>query len=568
MRRLGQLRFRNRLIVGVLAVAVPLSSLLVLVLTQQASAELEEQTEGRLSRRAAAIAQEVDGFVRERGGDVRALAKLAAFLPPADREATLDEIVRESESFANAVLYAPDGAVLAAAEPTTVPQAAGADWFRQAVAGNSVDSGVFLEAGELRWIYAAAVRERDGRVSAVVAVDVSVSRLDAVIGDLRLGRSGEVILVDKEYRLVFSSALTRRQSDADLAAEGIGSTKAATEAPSAGLRGENGSVRYTDYRGREVFGGYAPVTRQGWAVVAKEDRSEALAAVSEQRRHGVALILLGIGAFAIFAAFFARRESSHMRRLVEENRKASSELNLNANELSASANELAGSAAQQSAAVTETSATMEELSRTFSAIAETIEEVAAQVVETKDSLVAAEHDVQASSERTLVLAARVNDISALLVLINEIADQTNLLALNAAIEAARAGEAGHGFAVVAEEVRRLAERSKISAAEIAGIIAGAQGETNATVMVMEKGAKQMRSGLDLLEAVTGAAEQVRLTVLQQRAATEQVVQAIEQSSSAARQVSATTQQIAVGSSRLSDLAADLEASAAATAARF
>ena len=100
-----------------------------------------------------------------------------------------------------------------------------------------------------------------------------------------------------------------------------------------------------------------------------------------------------------------------------------------------------------------------------------------------------------SSERTLALAGRVNDIDALLDLINDIADQTNLLALNAAIEAARAGENGLGFAVVADEVRRLAERSKTSAGDIASIVAAVQGETNATVMAMEKGAKQMQQGL-------------------------------------------------------------------------
>src|SRR5207302_1296890 len=130
--------------------------------------------------------------------------------------------------------------------------------------------------------------------------------------------------------------------------------------------------------------------------------------------------------------------------------------------------------------------------------------------QTRDNLEEAEDDIQASSGRTLALAGRVHDISGVLSLINDIADQTNLLALNAAIEAARAGEGGRGFAVVADEVRRLAERSKTSAAEIAGIVEAVQGETSATVMAMEKGARQMQSGLALLEVVTDAAGPVRL----------------------------------------------------------
>jgi methyl-accepting chemotaxis protein len=233
----------------------------------------------------------------------------------------------------------------------------------------------------------------------------------------------------------------------------------------------------------------------------------------------------------------------------------------NVDQLSAVVQQLAATTAEQSSGVAETSATMEELARAAASIAETVDQVATQADTTRTNLEHAQSDIRASGERTLALADRVGEVGVTIALINEIADQTNLLSLNAAIEAARAGDGGRGFAVVADEVRRLAERSKASAADIAKVIEGAQSESNATVVEMERSARQMQEGLALLGEVADATARVRLTTQQQRSATEQVVVTMEQISSSSGQVSATAQQIAASAGQLASLAADLEQTA-------
>ncbi|MHB8085484.1 MAG: methyl-accepting chemotaxis protein [Dehalococcoidia bacterium] len=162
--------------------------------------------------------------------------------------------------------------------------------------------------------------------------------------------------------------------------------------------------------------------------------------------------------------------------------------------------------------------------------------------------------IEAASERVSGLGTRSREIGKIVATINDIADQTNLLALNAAIEAARAGEQGRGFAVVADEVRKLAERASSSTEEIAELINGIQTGVSQTITAMEKGTEQIASGYQL---ATNAGQSLEEILKQSRQMGDQV----EQISAASEQLNAMSSEMV----KLSDnISAIVEENTAAT----
>lgn len=154
-----------------------------------------------------------------------------------------------------------------------------------------------------------------------------------------------------------------------------------------------------------------------------------------------------------------------------------------------------------------------------------------------------------SAKKIKELAERSGEITAVLEVIRKIADQTNLLALNAAIEAARAGEAGRGFAVVADEVKRLAEGSAKSSEEIDGLIKQIQDDARDTVESIEGGSKEISEGrividkaLKALNEIASKVREVSVNVMDVANTTQAQVVEIEQLSKSASEIAAVSEQ--------------------------
>jgi methyl-accepting chemotaxis protein len=253
--------------------------------------------------------------------------------------------------------------------------------------------------------------------------------------------------------------------------------------------------------------------------------------------------------------------------------------------LQAAANQQVSGAKEQATAMNEITTTISELLATSRQIAESAQRVARvstetasaarngddTVQKTQSSVAAIKRQVDVIVGHMIELGKKSQQIGGILEIINELAEQTNILAINATIEAAGAGEMGRRFAVVADEIRKLADRVGGSTKEIRELVDDIRAAVNTTVMATEGGSKAVEAGTrqfgevatsfkqiaGLVTTTSEAAREIELSTKQQSSAVEQVNLAVANVSQAAKETEASSSQSLQTSSELTNLSRDL-----------
>ncbi|MCF6149815.1 MAG: hypothetical protein E3K37_14265 [Candidatus Kuenenia sp.] len=304
--------------------------------------------------------------------------------------------------------------------------------------------------------------------------------------------------------------------------------------------------------------------RGGISVVAPMDSVKA--AIAANRNFNI----MGNGIYVLLISgvifFITKGVVSLLKRMVHNLNAGAEEVAAAASEISSSSQILADGASQQAASVEETSASIEEMASMTAKNADNAEEANQLTVKAKTSAEDGNETMKSLQAIMRELHGGNNQILAIIKSIDEIAFQTNLLALNAAVEAARAGEHGKGFAVVADEVRNLAQRCATASKETADLInARVQSNDNALKITeafaekLKEIALDTKKVADLVGEISAASREQSEGVGQIGTAITSIDNVTQQNAANAEQMASASEQLSAQSENLSEIVYELAA---------
>jgi methyl-accepting chemotaxis protein len=284
--------------------------------------------------------------------------------------------------------------------------------------------------------------------------------------------------------------------------------------------------------------------------------AERASATSSRSQWLIVLMFILSAAVGVIVHLVLRTVNQRLTHFAERLMSAAQKVLNASSQVSSSSQSLAQGTSEQAASLEETSATTEEISAMTAQNAQKTAAAAEMVVQSDHRIADANRRLETMQSSMQEITASSGKISKIIKVIDEIAFQTNILALNAAVEAARAGEAGMGFAVVAEEVRNLAQRSSDAARDTAGLIEESIGRSN-------EGSHNLEEVSAAIRGITESAGKIRQLVEEVNVSSREQAQGAAQVTAAVAQMSQVTQQTAAGAEESASAGAELSSQAGA-----